>query len=60
MAQVNRTTLTDSVTDRSGAAVPSAKIVAAHVETGTSTCTSTSSAGAYTLPALQIGTYRVE
>ncbi len=59
-AQVNRATLTGLVTDPSGAVVPSAKIVAVHVETGTSSSTTTTTAGAYTLPALQIGTYRVE
>ena len=59
-AQVNRATLTGIVTDPSGAVVPSAKIVAVHVETGTSSSTTTTSAGAYTLPALQIGTYKVE
>ena len=59
-AQVNRATLTGIVTDPSGAVVPSAKIVAVHVETRTSSSTTTTSAGTYTLPALQIGTYRVE
>jgi hypothetical protein len=59
-AQVNRATLTGIVTDPSGAVVPSAKIVAVHVETGTSSSTNTTTAGTYTLPALQIGTYRVE
>ncbi len=59
-AQVNRATITGIVTDPSGAVVPSVKVVATHVETGTSSNTSTTTAGAYTLAALQIGTYRVE
>ena len=59
-AQVNRATLTGIVTDPSGAVVPSVKVVATHVETGTSVATNTTSAGAYTIPALQIGNYKVE
>ena len=60
VAQVNRATLTGIVTDPSGAVVPSVKVVAVHVDTGTSVSTSTTSAGVYTLPALQIGNYKVE
>ncbi len=60
VAQVNRATLTGIVTDPSGAVVPSVKVVAIHVDTGTSVSTVTTSAGVYTLPALQIGNYKVE
>jgi hypothetical protein len=40
--------------------VPGAKVTAVHVETGTSSASAATNAGAYTLPALQIGAYRVE
>ncbi|MGE5489043.1 MAG: carboxypeptidase regulatory-like domain-containing protein [bacterium] len=60
LAQINRATLTGIVTDPSEAVVPGVRVVATHVETGVSSSTTTTSAGAYTLPALQIGTYRVE
>jgi hypothetical protein len=38
-AQINRATLTGIVTDPTGAVVPSVKIAAVHVETGTSSST---------------------
>jgi hypothetical protein len=59
-AQVNRSTLTGVVTDPSGAVVPGVKITATHVETGTSSTTLASESGSYTIPALQIGLYRIE
>ncbi len=59
-AQLNRGTLTGAVTDPSGAVVPGVKLTATHVETGTSSTTVTSESGSYTIPALQIGLYRIE
>src|SRR5438046_1361678 len=58
--QVNRGTLTGVITDPSGALVPGVKITATHVETGTSSSTVATETGNYTLPTLQIGTYRVD
>ena len=60
VAQMNRASLSGTVTDPSGAIVPAAKVVAVHVDTGTSTSSTTTGAGVYTIPALQIGNYRVE
>ncbi len=48
-----------SVTDSSGAVIPSAKIVAVQSETGLERSTISSSSGTYTLPNLPVGTYRV-
>ncbi len=59
-AQLNRGTLTGVITDPSGAVVPGVKVTATHVETGTSSNTVASEGGSYTIPALQIGIYRIE
>jgi len=59
-AQVNRGTLTGVITDPSGAVIPGVKVTAIHVETGTSSTTLSSEGGSYTMPALQIGVYRLE
>src|SRR4051812_20174741 len=59
-SQVNRGTFTGVITDPSGAVVPGVKIAAIHVETGTSSTTLASESGSYTIPALQIGLYRIE
>jgi hypothetical protein len=58
-AQLNRATFTGSVTDPTGAAVANAKIVAVQKETNLSFTTVSTEAGLFTLPALDIGTYRV-
>jgi hypothetical protein len=58
-AQLNRATLTGLVTDPSGAAVVNAKITAVARETNMTFATSTTDTGNYTLPALDIGTYRI-
>jgi hypothetical protein len=58
-AQLNRATLTGSVADPSGAAVVNARIRATHKETNVSLSTTSTDAGLFTLPALEIGTYRV-
>jgi hypothetical protein len=47
------------ISDPSGAVVPTVKVTATHVETGTSVATVTTETGNYTLPALTIGVYRV-
>lgn len=60
LAQVNRATLTGFISDPSGAAVPSVKVTAIHVETGNSITTLASESGSYTIPALQTGAYRLE
>jgi hypothetical protein len=59
LAQLNRATLTGFVADPSGAAVANARIVAVQKETNLSSNTVTTEAGLFTLPALDIGTYRV-
>jgi len=53
-------TLQGAVTDPAGAAIPNAKIVATNEATGVQTDTSTDSAGAYLVPSLQIGIYKLE
>src|SRR5579875_2968347 len=58
-AQSNRGTITGTVTDPSGAAIPSATITATNMATGISTGTASSSSGNYTIPLLQVGTYQV-
>lgn len=58
-AQLNRATLTGSVADPTGAAVAAAKVTATHKATNVSMSTVTTEAGLFTLPALDIGSYRV-
>ncbi|HXJ14772.1 MAG TPA: TonB-dependent receptor, partial [Candidatus Limnocylindrales bacterium] len=53
-------TLQGTVTDPAGAAVPNAKIVATNDATGIQTETATDSSGAYLIPSLQIGLYKLE
>jgi len=53
-------TLQGTVTDPAGAAVPNAKIVATNDATGVQTETATDSSGAYLIPSLQIGLYKLE
>jgi hypothetical protein len=48
-----------TVTDQTGAVVPNAKVTIANTATGVNTVAYTSSAGDYSLPALNPGTYRV-
>lgn len=52
--------LSGTVTDGSGAAVPGAKVVAKNQATGVESNTETDTAGAYLFPALPIGSYRLE
>src|SRR5437764_13833237 len=58
--QLNRGTLTGIISDPSGAVVPGVVVKAIHVDTGTTASTVATDTGNYTLPGLQIGTYRVE
>ncbi len=58
-AQENRSTLSGSVTDISGAAVVKAKVTAREMHTGVKTIAFSESSGAYTLPFLAIGDYEV-
>jgi Carboxypeptidase regulatory-like domain len=53
-------TLQGTVADPAGAAVPNAKVVATNEATGVQTETATDSAGAYLIPSLQIGVYKLE
>jgi hypothetical protein len=52
-------TIIGSVTDPSGAVIPSAKVTAKRVDTGISQSTVTTGFGTYTLPNLQVGTYLI-
>jgi hypothetical protein len=52
-------TLQGTVTDSSDAVIPGAQIVATQLQTGTTRSTVSSSAGAYALPSLQPGSYRL-
>jgi hypothetical protein len=58
-AQVSSATVTGSVKDATGAAVPHAKVVATETATGVSTVNESNDVGAYTLPLLKPGTYTV-
>ena len=49
-----------TVTDDTGAAVPGAKVVAKNQATGVESATQTDTAGAYLFPSLPIGVYRLE
>ncbi len=51
-AQLNRGTITGMVTDPSGAAIADAKITAVHLDTNTSSSTTSTANGNYTLSAL--------
>src|SRR6267378_1397603 len=53
-------TLGGTVTDATGAVVANAKVVATNQATGVEAATQTDSAGAYLLPSLPIGTYRIQ
>jgi hypothetical protein len=58
-AQVLYGSLTGNVTDGSGAAIVGAKVSALNVATGVARETTTNSNGAYTLPSIQPGAYKV-
>jgi outer membrane receptor for ferrienterochelin and colicin len=60
LGQEFRGTITGTVVDSSGAAVPSAEIEARNVGTSAATTTRTNDAGVYTVPFLLPGTYTVK
>jgi hypothetical protein len=51
--------LSGTVTDATGAAIPTARVVATNQATGVESATQTDTAGAYLFPALTIGIYRL-
>ncbi|MCH8268249.1 MAG: TonB-dependent receptor [Acidobacteria bacterium] len=59
MAQLTRGTISGSVTDQSGAAVPGAAITITNVDTGVTRTTETGATGRYEAPNLPVGNYEV-
>ncbi len=59
-AQTAQATLTGNVSDSSGAVIPDAKVTVTDVRQGTHYTTVTNGAGAYSIPELNPGTYRVQ
>ncbi len=58
-AQSDRGTVTGRVTDNTGAAVAGAKVTVTNASTGGNSTATTNLEGLYTIPALQVGTYKV-
>ena len=58
-AQVAQAELRGTVADESGGALPGATITATHIETGTARTTVTTATGAYVMPALPVGVYKI-
>src|ERR1017187_4731071 len=59
IAQVDRSTLTGTVHDATGGAVPNAQVLARNSATGIERTSRASGHGVYLLPDLSIGTYSV-
>src|ERR1700722_1797775 len=59
LAQINVTSVTGTVTDPTGAAVPGAAVQAVELATGVKFDATTSDKGEYTIPSLPAGAYRV-
>jgi hypothetical protein len=59
LAQESRGTITGTVLDSQGAAMPGVSILAKHVATNVETKTTTNDSGSYVLPFLNTGTYTV-
>jgi hypothetical protein len=59
LAQESRATLTGTITDSSGSAVPDATVTVRNIETNEETKTTTSTQGTYTIPLLRPGQYNV-
>src|SRR5207245_5770620 len=60
LAQVQYGEFTGTVTDPSGAAVPNATVKVTNTATGLLKSVTTGGSGAYTLPELPVGRYRIE
>jgi hypothetical protein len=58
-AQENRSTISGSVIDTTGAAIAKAKVTATETRTGVKTTVNTETSGAYTIPFLPIGEYEI-
>ena len=58
-AQVSGATLSGTIGDAEGAAVPNAKVSVTNIATGVAASTTSNSVGAYTLPNLNAGDYQV-
>src|SRR4051812_26808963 len=58
-AQTDRGTITGTVLDATGAAVPDAKVTAIHVATNSTFTTVSTSSGDFTIPSLPVGDYQV-
>jgi len=58
-SQMDRGTITGTVTDPSGAVIVGASVTATNTATAVATRTVTTSAGIYTIPVLKVGTYEV-
>src|SRR5882724_5658674 len=59
LAQSDRGTITGTVTDKAGAAVPSAHVTATHISTKIKHETTTTNAGEFSLTSLPVGEYRI-
>src|SRR5262245_64599328 len=59
LAQVEQATITGTVTDKSGAVVPDAKVIVTNIRTQAIRETKTTGDGHYTVPYLPIGQYEV-
>src|SRR5437588_10117960 len=58
-SQVDRASITGTVTDQSGAAIPAANVKATSAENGEQRIVTTNSAGVYTIPNLPLSPYTV-
>jgi hypothetical protein len=59
LAQLAQGELRGTILDESGAVLPGVTVTALHVETGTSRTATTAANGAYLMPAMPLGTYKV-
>jgi Carboxypeptidase regulatory-like domain len=59
LAQLAQGELRGTILDESGAVLPGVTVTALHVETGTSRTAATAANGAYLMPAMPLGTYKV-
>ncbi|MEP6536496.1 MAG: TonB-dependent receptor [Bryobacteraceae bacterium] len=60
IAQTNKATITGLVKDSSGAAIPGVKVVATNISTNLTSETQAGASGAYSIPALNPGEYKIE